>query len=164
MRAGNVRHLRHLTTTAPVPGLSPAALAQLAHIERTKLRGHSVAGALWLCQQFVKQPSRVLYLPMDEDSCVCHGLPVARALLDEALAALPEWAGRKLRQAVERFDQEFLDRTLPEPNAASHRPHWTERRYEDWSAQEWWSPPSRSTHASGRRRHKQYRQNRVHRL
>lgn len=66
-------------------------------------------------EQFLRRPGRHLYVPLAD--CPCHDPLHGRDNVEALLRALPPRVRRELRRVVARLDEEFEQRTLPDPMA-----------------------------------------------
>ncbi|GLW68149.1 hypothetical protein Kpho02_04480 [Kitasatospora phosalacinea] len=116
---GAVRALPRRRPTRPVrrlQGLPRRTRTAVHRIEALGLGAGAVAEALHTYERFLRRPGRHLYVPRAD--CPCCDPLTARDVLETALHRLPRPARAPLRALVERLDEEFLHRTLPDPLAA----------------------------------------------
>ncbi|GLW53776.1 hypothetical protein [Kitasatospora phosalacinea] len=106
-------------------GLPRRTRAAVHRIEALGLGPGAVAEALHQYEGFLRRPGRYLYVPWP--TCPCCDPLYARDVLETALHRLPRPARTPLRVLVDRLDEEFRRRTLPDPLAAHPAPWWHRR-------------------------------------
>ncbi|MFC8720794.1 hypothetical protein [Kitasatospora sp. NPDC057198] len=112
-----------------VPGLPAVVQQEISRIEiRTAanwaasgLWPGAVAEALSGWSSTSRDPARRHFHP-----CACCGRS-SRGLLDEVLGLLSAPAARALERLIEPLDEDFRDRTLPDPLAPEDVPWWARR-------------------------------------
>lgn len=129
-RAPRPKHARHGSRPArsatEVDGVSRRTQSAISRIEARHLSPGAVGRALRSYRRLLRRPGR--YLSLSSGGCPCCDDIEPREDLATALRALPPRAHRELRRLVDPLDEEFLRRTLPDPNA-SRIP---------WAADAWW--------------------------
>jgi hypothetical protein len=103
--------------------------AAIMKVEASDLWRGAVAEALAAYRRFLARPGRYLYLT-EEDLLYAPNDPVhARDLLEIAVQRMPKRGRVGLRAILAPLDDEFLRRTLPDPQIAKSSP---------WHAEYWW--------------------------
>lgn len=114
------------TSRKHIRGLSAKAQGAIRRLEDQHFWSDAIADALHAYGSFLQTAGRYIYVNQDCPFCD----PVeARDRLEEALRALPAAARSELRVVVERLDDQFRNRTLPDPRAAPQSA---------WRAAAWW--------------------------
>ncbi|MCF0080825.1 hypothetical protein [Streptomyces lomondensis] len=104
--------------------MSARTRAAVRRVEARFLRPDAVADALSRFERAFQQPGRYLTDPYESPGIEIED---GRDDLDVALRHLPRGARADLGRLVERIDEEFERRTLPDPGWAS-----------EWTAGRWW--------------------------
>jgi hypothetical protein len=98
-----------------ISGLARAAQAAVRRLETEPFYPGCLRETLDQYEQFLRRPGRHLYVPLAD--CPCHDPLHARDNVEALLRALPPRVRRELRRVVARLDEEFEQRTLPDPMA-----------------------------------------------
>jgi hypothetical protein len=98
-----------------IPGLGRSAQAAVRRLEADRFWPGCLRDSLDQFEQFLRRPGRWLYVPLAD--CPCHDPLASRDNVEAILGALPLRARRELRQILARLDEEFEQRTLPDPMA-----------------------------------------------
>jgi hypothetical protein len=98
-----------------ISGLGRTAQAAVRRLEADRFWPGCLRDSLDQFEKFLRSPGRLLYVPLAD--CPCHDPLNGRDTVEAMLDALPLRARRELREIVARLDQEFEQRTLPDPSS-----------------------------------------------
>ncbi|KQV04758.1 MULTISPECIES: hypothetical protein [unclassified Kitasatospora] len=111
-----------------VPGLSGTAQRAVAAFELARDRPGGIAAALEEWERFVRRSPQHEPFEHSEQAfhmiCEDDDLGMSRALLEQALRALPSRSARELRSVVGEVDRIYLARVRPDPRCNGREDWW----------------------------------------